>query len=159
MRCLQRAGPLCTFPRIISLYQIPITRRRFVSDQPQQRFEGNVPIKSAIVAKHEFIEIGIDVLAAQSVIGAEAPSFHQRKCPVDPRQNNVRGHLAYDARIVPIAFQARKGFVTIREQRGSALHVGFDERLDRRGARNRGCHPVHRFHEIDQGKGIPCSVE
>jgi hypothetical protein len=33
-----------------------------------------VPVKSAIVAKHEFIEVGIDVLAPQSVISAEAPS-------------------------------------------------------------------------------------
>ena len=92
-----------------------------------------MPIKAAIVAKHEFIEIGIDVLAAQSMISAEAPSLHQRKCPMDPGQNDVRGHLADDARIVPIAFQARKGFVAIREQRGSSLHVGVDERFDRRG--------------------------
>ena len=90
-------------------------------------------VKSAIVAKHELVEICIDVLAAQSVIRAEAPSLHQRKRPMNPRQNNVRGHLADDARIVPIAFQARKGFVAIGEQRGSPLHVCVDEGLDRRG--------------------------
>ena len=36
-------------------------------------------------------------------------------------------------RIVPIAFQARKGYVAIGEQRGSPLHVGVDESFDGRG--------------------------
>ncbi len=48
-------------------------------------------------------------------------------------QNDMPGHLADDTRIMPIAFQARKGFVAIREQRGSSLHVGVDELFDRRG--------------------------
>jgi len=45
----------------------------------------------------------------------------------------VRGHLADDARIVPIAFQARIRLVAIGEQGGSALYVGFHESLNRRG--------------------------
>src|SRR5450432_3211416 len=52
---------------------------------------------------------------------------------MNPGQNNVRGHLADDARIVPIAFQTRKGFVAIGEQRGSPLHVCVDEGFDRGG--------------------------
>src|SRR6202049_2909475 len=88
---------------------------------------------SAVVAKYEFVEIGIDVLAAKAVICAEAPSSHQRKGSMNPRKDNVRGHLADDARIMPVACQTRIGFVAVGEQRGSALHVGVYEGLDRGG--------------------------
>jgi hypothetical protein len=54
----------------------------------------------------------------------EAPSAQQRKSSMNPRQHNVRGHLADDARIMPVACQTRIGFVAIGEQRGSTLHVG-----------------------------------
>src|SRR5260370_42212301 len=88
---------------------------------------------SAIVAKYEFVEIGIDVLAAKAVICPEAPSSHQRESPMNPRQDNVRGHLADDARIMPIACQPRIGFVAVGEQRGSTFHVGVYEGFDRGG--------------------------
>jgi hypothetical protein len=45
----------------------------------------------------------------------------------------VRGHLADDARIVPIAFQAWIRFVAIGEQGGLALYVGFYESFNRHG--------------------------
>src|SRR4249920_438378 len=92
-----------------------------------------MPVEAAIVAKDEFIEISVDVLAAQAVICAEAPSFHQRESAMDPRQDNVARHLADDAWIVPIAGQSRIGRVAIGNQRGSALHVGLYERFDRPG--------------------------
>src|ERR1035437_5675998 len=91
-----------------------------------------MPVESTVVAKHEFVEICIEVLAAQTMICAEAPSLHQRKSPMNPRQDNVGRHLADDAWIVPIARQARIGSVAIGEQRGSALHVGLHESFDRR---------------------------
>ena len=92
-----------------------------------------MPVKSAVVAKHELVEICIDVLSAQPVIRAQTPSLHQRKRPVNPRQNNVSGHFSDNARIVPIALQAGEGFVAIGKQRGSALDVGVDEGRDRSG--------------------------
>src|SRR5664279_1675531 len=52
---------------------------------------------------------------------------------MNPWQNDMCSHLADDTRIMPIAFHAWKRFVAIREQRGSSLHVGVDERFDRRG--------------------------
>ena len=82
------------------------------------------------IAKHEFVEIGIDVLAAQPVICPKAPSSHQRKSSMNPRQDNVRGHLADDARIMPVACQNRIGFVAAGELRGSTLHVGVYEGFD-----------------------------
>jgi hypothetical protein len=92
-----------------------------------------MPVISAVIAKHKFVEIGIDVLAAQAVICPEAPSSHQRKSSMNPRQHNVRGHLANDARIMPVACQTRIGFVAVGEQRGSTLHVGVYEGFDRGG--------------------------
>jgi len=52
---------------------------------------------------------------------------------MNPRQDNVRGHLADDARIMPIACQPRIGFVAVGEQRGSTFHVGVYEGFDRGG--------------------------
>jgi hypothetical protein len=52
---------------------------------------------------------------------------------MNPRQHNVRGHLADDARIMPVACQTRIGFVAIGKQRGSTLHVGVYEGFDRGG--------------------------
>ena len=52
---------------------------------------------------------------------------------MNPRQHNVRGHLANDARIMPVACQTRIGFVAVGEQRGSTLHVGVYEGFDRGG--------------------------
>src|SRR5271167_3801497 len=74
---------------------------------------------------NEFVEICVGVLAAQAVICAEAPSLHQRKSPVNPWQDNVSGHLADDAWIVPIAGQSPIGCVPVGQQCGSALHIGF----------------------------------
>ena len=53
----------------------PIARGRVVGGEAEHDFEGDVPVKSAIVAKHEFIEVGIDVLAAQAVIRASDQRF------------------------------------------------------------------------------------
>ena len=80
-----------------------------------------MPVISAVIAKHKFVEIGIDVLAAQALICPEAPSSHQRKSSMNPRQHSVRGHLANDARIMPVACQTRIGFVAVGEQRGGNL--------------------------------------
>jgi len=45
-------------------------------------FKRRVPVKAAIVAKNEFVEICIDVLAAQAVIRAQSPPLQQREDPV-----------------------------------------------------------------------------
>ena len=53
------------------------------------------------------------------------------KSSMNPQQHNVRGHLADDARIMPIACQRRIGFVAVGKQRGSTFHVGVYEGFDR----------------------------
>jgi hypothetical protein len=39
-------------------------------------------IKAAVVAKDEFVEIRVDVLAAQAMVCAKSPSLEQRESPV-----------------------------------------------------------------------------
>ena len=68
---------LDAFSRIVSFDDVPVARRRVMCGQPEQGFERNVPVEAAIVAKDEFIEIGVDVRAPQAVIRAQAPSLHQ----------------------------------------------------------------------------------
>ena len=104
-----------------------------VGGEAQQGFERNMAVEASIVAKHEFVEIGVDVLAAEAVICAERPSLEQRESAMAPRQDDVTGHGADDTRIMPIGAQAWIGCVAIRQKGGSRLHVGLDERLDRRG--------------------------
>ena len=70
-------GRLDTLPRVVSFDDVPVAGRRMVCGQPEQGFERNVPVEAAIVAKDEFIEIGVDVRAPQAMIRAQAPSLHQ----------------------------------------------------------------------------------
>ena len=65
------------FRGLSRLTMFPVARRRMMCGQPEQGFERNVPVEAAIVAKDEFIEIGVDVRAAQAMIRAQAPSLHQ----------------------------------------------------------------------------------
>ena len=65
------------FRGFVSFDDVPVTRRRMMCGQPEQGFERNVPVEAAIVAKDEFVEIGVDVRAAQAMIRAQAPSLHQ----------------------------------------------------------------------------------
>ena len=48
-----------------------------MGSEPEQGLERNVPVEAAVVAKNEFIEISVEVLAPQPVIRAQAPSLHQ----------------------------------------------------------------------------------
>ena len=76
--------------------------------EPKQGFKRIMPVEAAIIAKNEFIEISVDVLAAQAVICARGSSVSSTKAAqMNPRQDNVARHLADDALIVPIAGQSR----------------------------------------------------
>jgi hypothetical protein len=65
------------FSRIVSFDVFPVARRLMLGGQPEQRFERNMPVEAAIVAKNEFIEISVEVLAPQAMIRAQAPWSHQ----------------------------------------------------------------------------------
>ena len=59
-----------------------------------QRFERDVPVEAPIVSEDKLIEIRVNVLAAQPMIGPEPPTFHQREDSMDPGQHDMAGHLA-----------------------------------------------------------------
>ena len=102
-----------------------------MGSEAEQSFERNMAVEASIVAKHEFVEISVDVLAAEAAICAERPSLEQRESAMDPRKDDMTGHCTDDSGIVPIVIQPGIGCVAIRQKRGSGLHVGPDERLDR----------------------------
>ena len=117
--------------RIGAAGDVPIAHRLTVRGKAEHGFERDVPVKAAIVAKDEFVEICVDVLAAKAMIRAQSPSLHQREDPMNPRQHDVARHLADGARIVPVIVgQSGIGCVAVCEQRSSALHIGLDEGFD-----------------------------
>ena len=55
----------------------------------EQGSESGVPGAAAIEAEGEFIEVGLEVLAAQPVIDAQRPDLEVGEDPVNPRQDDV----------------------------------------------------------------------
>src|SRR5271169_582532 len=92
-----------SLPRILASGDVPIAHRSATRSNAQQGFEGDMAIEAAIVTKHEFIEIAVHVLATQAMIRAKAPSLHERKDPMNPRQRHMARHLADDTRVMAVA--------------------------------------------------------
>src|SRR5438874_11543898 len=58
---------------------------------------------ATVEAEDEFIEVGLEVLAAQPVVNAQGPDLEVGEDPVNPRQDDMGGHLADDMGIVGAA--------------------------------------------------------
>src|SRR5437868_3525664 len=58
-----------------------------VRGEPEHGFERDVPVEAPIVSEDKLVEIGVDVLAAQPMIGAEPPTLHQREDSMNPGQH------------------------------------------------------------------------
>ena len=101
-----------------------------VRGEPEHGFERDVPVEAPIVSEDELVEIRVDVLAAQPMIGAETPTFHQREASMNPGQHDMAGHLADCPRVVSVIGEPRIRSVAIGEQRRSGLHVGPHKRLN-----------------------------
>ena len=56
---------------------VPVARRHLMRGQPKQSFERNMAIETTIGAKYEFVEIGVDRLAPETMIRSKAPSLQQ----------------------------------------------------------------------------------
>ena len=65
-----------------------------------------MPIEAAVVTEDELVEVGVDVLAAEAVIGAKAPTLQEGEHPMNPLERDVRRHAADDAGIVPVFGEA-----------------------------------------------------
>ena len=53
-----------------------------------------------VEAEDEFIQVGLEVLAAQPVVDAQGPDLEVGEDPVNPGEHDVGGHLADDMGIV-----------------------------------------------------------
>ena len=73
------------------------------------------------------------MFAAQAVIRAKSPPLHQREDPVNPRQHEMRRHLADDTRVMPVVAQSGIGSVAVGQQRGPRFHSGPHESFNRCG--------------------------
>jgi hypothetical protein len=70
------------------------------SGDAQQGSERGMPGAPAVDAEDEFIEVGLEVLAALPVIDTQGPDLEVGKDPVDPGQDDVSGHLTDDMGIM-----------------------------------------------------------
>src|ERR1700747_1178102 len=87
----------------------------------------------AVEAKDEFIEVGLEVFAAQPVIDAQGPDLEVGKDPVDPRQDNVRGHPADDMRIRGDAGSSGISGPTIGLGSGTGREIGGEKGMKASG--------------------------
>ena len=56
---------------------VPIARRHMVRRQPKHCFERDVTVKATVVAEDVLVEVRIDMLAAQAMVGPQRPPLHQ----------------------------------------------------------------------------------
>ena len=68
--------------------------------------ERDMAVVAPVVAEGELLEVGVDVLPPQAVIGAEPPAFHEREDAMYPLKRDMRRHLADDARVVAVTGEA-----------------------------------------------------
>src|SRR5215470_18802626 len=92
-----------------------------------------MPGAPAIEAENEFIEVGLEVLAAQPMIDAQGPDLKVGKDPVDPGQHNVSGHLTDDMGIMGDAGGTGIGGPTIGLGGGARGEVGGKEGVEAPG--------------------------
>ena len=94
-----------------------------VGGQAEDGLERNMAIKAPVVTEDELIEVGVDVLAAEPMIGAETPALQKGEDPMNPVQGDMRCHIADDARIVPHSPCTRKCRLGWSGGRRSAHHI------------------------------------
>jgi hypothetical protein len=90
-------------------------------------------VPPAVEAEDEFIEVGLQVLAAQPVVDAQGPDLEVGEDPVNPGQDDMGGHLADDMRIVGDAGGAGISGPTIRLGGGAGGEVGGEEGVETGG--------------------------
>src|SRR4051812_24154812 len=77
-------SPVCrgSFARVFPLDDVPVGYRPVARRQAKHGLERDMSIKSSVVAEDEFVQVRIDVLAAE--VGAEAPPLQEGEDPMDP---------------------------------------------------------------------------
>ena len=104
-----------------------------MGSQSKYRLEGDVPIKTTVVAEYEFVEVGVNMLTTKAMVGPEAPTLQKGKHPMYPLQWNMGCHLSDDTRIMPVFVKAGIRSVAVGDQRRARCDVGGDESVNVRG--------------------------
>jgi len=92
-----------------------------------------MPGAPAVEAEDEFIEVGLEVFAAQPVIDAQGPDLEVGEDPVDPGQDDVGSHLADDMGIVGDAGGAEISGPAIGLGGSTGAEVGGEEGVEAGG--------------------------
>ena len=92
-----------------------------------------MPGAPAVEAEDEFIEVGLEVLAAQPVIDVQGPDLEVGEDPVNPGQDDMGGHRADDMGIVGDAGGAGISGPTIGLGGGAGRDVGGEEGVEAGG--------------------------
>src|SRR5260370_7470921 len=87
----------------------------------------------AVEAEDEFIKVGLEVLAAQPMVDAQGPDLEVGEDPVNPRQDDVSGHLADDMGIVGDAGGAGISGPTIGLGGSAGGEIGGEEGMEAGG--------------------------
>ena len=95
--------------------------------------ECGMPGAPAVEAEDEFIEVGLEVLAAQPVIDAQGPDLEVGEDPVNPGQDDVGSHLADDMGIVGDAGSAGISGPTIGLGDGPRAEIDGEEGVEAGG--------------------------
>jgi hypothetical protein len=82
---------------------------------------------AAVEAEDEFIEVGLQVFAAQAVVDAEGSALEVGEDAMGPRQDDVGGHRADDVRLVDDAASAGIAGPAVGPGGGAGFDIGFDE--------------------------------
>src|SRR5467141_626866 len=89
-----------------------------------------MPGAPAVEAEDEFIEIGLEVLAAQPVVDAQGPDLEVGEDAVNPGQDDMGGHPADNVGIVGDAGGAGISGPTIRLGDGAGGNIGGEESVE-----------------------------
>lgn len=111
--------------------------RRVIDRQVEDALEGYAPPVATVEAEGIFFQVSIQVLDAEAMECAHAPSLHQGEDPVDPEQDEVGGHLADDALVENVALvlwafiESEVRAVAVGQQRRAWRDVLPHEGVDR----------------------------
>src|SRR5690349_19244134 len=99
----------------------------------EERAEGGVSSAASVEAEDELVEVGLEVLAAQTVIDAERPALEVGEDAVGPGQHDMGSHAADNMRIVPDPRGTGIPCPAVGLSGGAGGEIGLEERMQALG--------------------------
>jgi len=112
---------------VIPADDLPVRSGLMLRGETEDGLERDVSIKASVVTKDELVEVIVEMLGTQSMVGAEAPAFEQSEDSMNPFERDVSSHIADDTGVVAIAFEAWIGRVAVGDQGRTGSDVRLDE--------------------------------